>query len=110
MGTKRLFSTDLRNEASRILLDEGYSMEEACAAMGFSETSMALWVHQLCAERGGITPVASRALLDHSSLTPEQLRIQQLEAKVQKLEHEKHVLKEFTAFLMSESTTCKHFL
>lgn len=105
MSSKRLFAVDLQNEANRILLDDGYSMEEACTAMGFNETSMALWVHQLCAERGGITPVASQALLEHQSLTPEQLRIQQLEAKVQKLEHEKNVLKEFTAFLMSDATS-----
>jgi len=103
--SKRLFATDLQNEANRILLDEGYSMDEVCAAMGFSETSMALWVHQLCAERGGITPVASQALLEHQAITPEQLRIQQLEAKVQKLEHEKNVLKEFTAFLMSDASS-----
>jgi transposase-like protein len=103
--SKRLFATDLQNEANRILLDEGYSMDEVCAAMGFSETSMALWVHQLCAERGGLTPVASQALLEHQAITPEQLLIQQLEAKVQKLEHEKNVLKEFTAFLMSDASS-----
>jgi len=80
-------------------------MDEVCAAMGFSETSMALWVHQLCAERGGLTPVASQALLEHQAITPEQLLIQQLEAKVQKLEHEKNVLKEFTAFLMSDASS-----
>ena len=107
MRSKRIFATDLQNEASRILLDEGYSMDEVCAAMGFSETSMALWVHLLCAERGGITPVASQALLEHQAITPEQLRIQQLEAKVQKLEHEKNVLKEFTGYLMTESMSCK---
>lgn len=105
MRSKRLFATDLQNEANRILLDEGYSMDEVCAAMGFSETSMALWVHQLCAERGGLTPVASQALLEHQAITPEQLLIQQLEAKVQKLEHEKNVLKEFTAFLMSDASS-----
>jgi transposase len=103
--SKRLFATDLQNEANRILLDEGYSMDEVCAAMGFSETSMALWVHQLCAERGGLTPVASQALLEHQAITPEQLLIQRLEAKVQKLEHEKNVLKEFTAFLMSDASS-----
>lgn len=80
-------------------------MDEVCAAMGFSETSMALWVHQLCAERGGLTPVVSQALLEHQAITPEQLLIQQLEAKVQKLEHEKNVLKEFTAFLMSDASS-----
>ena len=80
-------------------------MDEVCAAMGFSESSMALWVHQLCAERGGLTPVASQALLEHQAITPEQLLIQQLEAKVQKLEHEKNVLKEFTAFLMSDASS-----
>lgn len=105
MRSKRSFAPELQDEARSILIDNDYSMSEACAAMGFSETSMALWVHQLCAERGGITPVASQALLEHQALSAEQLRIQQLEAQVRKLEHEKNVLKEFTAFLMSDVTS-----
>jgi transposase len=45
------------------------------------------WVEQLRSERGGTTPVRSKAI------TPEQKRIQDLEAQVRRLEREKKILK-----------------
>ncbi len=46
-------------------------------------------------ERGGVTPKAK-------ALTPEQQRIQELEARVNRLEREKVILKKATALLMSD--------
>ena len=56
---------------------------------------MQRWVHQ----RGGVTPDVGKAL------TPDQQRIQALEAQIRKIEREKNILKEATALLMSESFT-----
>ena len=47
------------------------------------------------AERGGITPAIK-------ALTPEQQKIQELEARIMRLEREKSILKKATALLMSE--------
>jgi transposase len=54
-------------------------------------------VEQLRNERGGTTPPRSKAM------TPEQKRIQDLEAQVRRLEREKEILKKATALLMSDS-------
>lgn len=53
------------------------------------------WVRQLEAERGGSTPKSK-------ALTAEQQRIQELEARVNRQEREKTILKKTTALLMSD--------
>jgi transposase len=52
-------------------------------------------VQQLKMERGGETPQGA-------ALTPEQQRIQGLEARVRELEKERDVLKKATAFFVRE--------
>ncbi|GAB2649438.1 transposase [Vibrio panuliri] len=52
-------------------------------------------VDQLKMVRGGETPTAK-------ALTPEQEKIQELEAKINRLEREKSILKKATALLMSD--------
>ena len=52
-------------------------------------------MQQLSDERGGSTPKSK-------ALTPEQQKIQELEARVNRLEREKSILKKATALLMSD--------
>ena len=92
---RRTFSTDFKHEAACLVLDQGYSISEACRSLDVGETALRRWVDQLKAERGGTTP-SSKAL------TPEQQKIQELEARVQRLEREKAILKKATALLMSD--------
>jgi transposase len=99
MKSSRTFSPEFKCEAAGLVLDQGYSIAQACEAMGVGKTAMRRWVRQLESERGGSTPVASKAL------TPEQQRIQELEAQIRRIEREKNILKEATALLMSESFT-----
>ena len=62
--------------------------------MDLVESALRRWVNQLQEERNGIT-TASRAL------TPEQQKIQELEARINRLEREKSILKKATALLMA---------
>ena len=50
------------------------------------------WVRQLKDERGGITPI-----------TPDQLKIRELEKEIKRIEMEKEILKKVTALLVSDS-------
>ena len=95
--TRRSFSTDFKLEAAGLVLDQGYSIPEAGKSMGIGPTALRRWVEQLHSERGGTTPPRSKAM------TPEQKRIQDLEAQVRRLEREKEILKKATALLMSDS-------
>ena len=95
MTKRRVFSAEFKHEAASLVLDQGYSFTEACQSLGIGETALRRWVGQLKDERGGVTPKAK-------ALTPEQQRIQELEAKIRRLEREKAILKKATALLMSD--------
>lgn len=95
MTKRRVFSAEFKHEAASLVLDQGYSFTEACQSLGIGETALRRWVGQLKDERGGVTPKAK-------VLTPEQQRIQELEAKISRLEREKAILKKATALLMSD--------
>lgn len=95
--TRRVFTTDFKLEAAGLVLDQGYSVEQACKAMDVGPTAMRRWVDQLRKERAGSTPRGSKAL------TPEQKRIQELEAQVRRLEREKEIFKKATALIMADS-------
>lgn len=92
---RRTFSAEFKHEAAGLVLDQGYSMVEASRSLEVGETAMRRWVAQLEVERGGVTPKSK-------ALTPEQQRIQELEARVNRLEREKSILKKATALLMSD--------
>jgi transposase len=98
---RRSFTTEFKREAAQLVLDEGYSIAEACRSLDVGENSMRRWVNQLEAERSGNTP-ASKAL------TPEQQKIQELEAKIKRLEKEKTILKKATALLVADEIKSTH--
>ena len=89
------FTTEFKREAAALVLDQGYSHTEVCRSLGVVDSALRRWINQLQLERGGITPQSK-------ALTPEQQMIQELEARITRLEREKAILKKATALLMSE--------
>lgn len=77
------------------MVHQGYSVSEACRSLGIGETALRRWISQLEQERRGVTPRSK-------ALTAEQQRIQELEARISRLEREKAILKKATALLMSD--------
>jgi len=92
---RRSFSPEFKAQAACLVLDNGYSYIEAIRSVGVAESVLRLWVQQLQMERHGITPQSK-------AMTPDQQRIQELEARIDRLEREKAILKKATALLMSE--------
>jgi len=92
---RRSFSTEFRLEAVQLVTRQGYPIAEASRCLGVGETAMRRWVAQLQQENAGITPKAK-------ALTSEQQRIKELEARIDRLEWEKTILKKATALLMTE--------
>ena len=97
--TKRIrpnFTPEFRLESAQLVLDQGYSIKEAAEAMNVGKLTMDKWVRQLKDERDGITPKAT-------PMTPDQLKIRELEKKIKRIEMEKEILKKATALLASDS-------
>ena len=95
--SRKKFTAEFKIESAELVLDQGYSVQEACEAIGVGNTAMRRWVAQLESERKGVTLKGSKAL------TPDQQKIQELEAKIRRIEREKEILKKATALLMSDS-------
>ena len=92
---RRTFSSEFKVDAASLVLDQGYSISEAARSLDIGDTALRRWVDQLKIERGGETPAVQ-------ALTPEQKKIQELEARINRLEREKSILKKATALLMSD--------
>jgi len=92
---RRSFTPEFKQEAACLVLDQRYSIAEASRSLDVGENALRRWVMQLSEERGGITPKSK-------ALTLEQQRIQELEARCERLEREKSILKKATALLMSD--------
>ena len=44
---KRVFSQEFKRESASLVVDKGYSITEACTAVGVSDSAMRKWVRQL---------------------------------------------------------------
>ena len=86
---RRSFSPEFKQEAASLVLDQGYTIPQASVSLGVGESAIRRWVNQLAEERDGVTPKGK-------ALTPEQRRIQELEARCNRLEREKEILKKAT--------------
>ena len=83
-------------EAAQLVADQGYSVRQAAEVMNVGKSTMDKWVRQLRKERGGED-------FQGTPMTPDQLRIRELERQVKRIEMEKEILKKATALLMSDS-------
>ena len=93
---RRSYNTTFKRDAAALVLDQNYSIQDACASMGVGPTALRRWVEQLRQERTGNTPTSK-------AMTPEQQQIQELQARIRKIERENDILKKATALLMSGS-------
>lgn len=83
---RRTFSSEFKVDAASLVLDQGYSISEVATSLNIGATALRRWVDQLNIERGGETPKIK-------VLTPEQQKMQELEARINRLEREKAILK-----------------
>ncbi len=83
---RRTFTAAYKADAVSLVQEQGYTVPQACQALGLGETALRRWVRQVKREHVGFTPAGQ-------AITPEQQRIQTLEAQVKRLEMEKAILK-----------------
>ena len=87
--TSRTFSPEFRLETAKLVVDQGYTHDEAAKTLGVGFSTIGKWVKQLQQERQGV-----RVKL--TPMTPEQLEIRELKKRNERLESS-------TAQLMSDS-------
>lgn len=84
-------------EYAKLMLEEGYSNQQIQEISGASESAVTRWKAQYKKERNGETPK------DRKAITPEQIRIQELEKQLRQAKRDNEVLKKAAAFLIRDS-------
>ena len=97
--TRPTYSPEFRLEVAEEVIDKARSVRDVSESLGLGKSSVDKWVRQLKQERNG---QLSRA----TPLTPEQLKIRELERKIKLLEGDNDILKKASALLMQDSIKC----
>ena len=92
---KKILTVEFKRECAELVIIHGYKHKDAAAAMSVGLSSIQRWVSQYRKEQHGVTPKAS-------ALTPEQIRIQELEKEVKQLKSDNNLLKKASAFFAME--------
>ena len=93
--SRKHYPPEFRLEVAQLVVDQSYSVREAAALMNVGKSTVDKWARQLKLERDGGSPSAS-------PMTPDQIKIRELEKRIQRIEEEKEILKKATALLMSD--------
>ena len=99
--TKVTFSTKQKLEYAKLMVDEGYSNRQVEEISGAGKSAVSRWKQQYIAELQGKTPANSKAL------TPEQRRIQELEAQLKRAQRDNDILKKAAAFFILDNPNHK---
>ena len=81
---RRTFTAAFKADAVSFVQQQGYTVAQACQALGLGEPALRRWVTQVETEPVGLPPSGK-------AITPDQQRIQALEAQVKRLELEKAI-------------------
>ena len=90
--TRNVFTTEFKHECVRLIVDQGYGVVQAAKAMNVGLSTLQRWLRQYRQELQGVTPHAR-------AITPEQLRLQALEAENRQLKRDNDLLKKASACL-----------
>ena len=94
--TRPTYSPEFRLEVAQEVLDNNRRVREVSQSLGLGNSTVDKWVRQLKQERSG-------KLSGATPLTPEKLKIRELERKINRLEGDNQILKKATALLMQDS-------
>jgi len=92
---RKKFTNEFKVKVVRLVIDQDYSIPEACRTFGVSESAMRRWVNEHKCE-------PKEAVLKNASLTFEPQRIQELEKQIHQLKRENATYKKVASLLLAE--------
>lgn len=98
--SRKSFTPEFKQECVELVIRQGYQVKQAAIAMDVGLSTLQRWLRQYRGEQKGIPPKAS-------AITPEQQRIQELEAQVKQLKSDNDLLKKASAFFAMEMNDSK---
>lgn len=89
-GTKQYYTREFKEEAVKLVVEQGYRVSEAANSLGVSDSAIRKWRSQL-------DPKSNKVNLD------QQEEINQLKKEVKRLRMEREILKKAAAFFAKET-------
>ena len=96
MNERKVYTREFKLHAASMVLDDNCPVPDVCASLDIGPTALRRWVDQVRKEREG-QPVKGT-----NAITDDQRQIQELKAKIKRMEMEAEILKKATALLMSD--------
>jgi transposase len=93
---RKQFTPEFKTEIAKLMVDQNYTIQQACEASGAGDSAVRRWRNQYISEKQG------QPLANTKAITPEQIEIQQLKQRVRQLEAEREILKKASAFFAQE--------
>ena len=94
MSTKKKYTLEFKEEAVKLVTEQGYSQSEAAKSLGVKNNNISRWVAQL--------PVKKEMPLKVKST--EQAELEMLRKENKRLKLEREILKKAAAFFANESS------
>lgn len=94
--TRPTYSPEFRLEVAQEVVDKGRSIRDVAESLGLGKSTVDKWARQLKQERNGVLSTAT-------PMTPDQLKIRELERKIKLLEGDNEILKKASALLIQDS-------
>ena len=96
MATRRIFTSEFKVEAVRLVSERGVSVAQAARDLDLHENMLRKWVRERASD-------AQHAFPGHGHMKPEQAEIARLKKEVSKLKMERDILKKAAAYFAKES-------
>jgi len=94
--TRVTYSPEFKLEVAQQVVDAGRSIRDVADSLELGKSTVDKWARQLRQERNG-------QLSSATPLTPDQLKIRELERKIKDLETDNTILKKASALLIQDS-------
>jgi len=96
MASRRLFSSQFKHEAVKLVRERGVSVAQASRDLGIHENMLRRWIREAGSDPQQAFPGAGR-------MKPEQAEIDRLKKEVARLKAERDILKKAAAWFAKES-------
>ena len=95
MSKRKKYSKEFKQDAVRLVTEQGYSIAESARNLGLNANMLARWKKE--------SEESEDAFRGNGKLTPELLELRQLRSENKQLRLEREILKKATAFFVNES-------
>jgi transposase len=94
---KREYSIEFKIDAARLVVDQGYTVKDACERLGVPLSNMSRWLRQY--RKGKLQPGHKQA-----QPTANETEVKRLQSEVKRLEMEVAILKKASAYFARQMT------